>query len=228
MAILEKIIRNGCTSLLLRRKALVFSKMIFWRYLLFFEIIVKLNYEIIVRSVSILGNRDSVFYICLWLYAFWLFTSYKFSIVENECTSMLTRYFHDIVLNPHGLVGYSRRLAACCLLYNLHVRTNGTYTFWDSSDSGIRCIRLDVDRVHGAPFPFPHWNKDLLVSYYVLLLSVLINLSALYSNSFKAVSQFCWNFCSGETPCIIFSMAAIISTPWTACVLFSLLLQRLF
>ena len=70
----------------------------------------------------------------------------------------------ETVLHPHCLVGNSNHMAASCMLVHLNVYRYGAYTSPNSFNGRFWHVCVDISRILSSPFPFPHWNKELLVS----------------------------------------------------------------
>ena len=81
----------------------------------------------------------------------------------------------ETVLDPHCLVGNSNHMVASCMLVHLNVSTYGAYTYPNSFNGWFWHFCVDICGIHFAPFPFPHWNKELLVSSFSLELMTLIH-----------------------------------------------------
>lgn len=81
------------------------------------------------------------------------------------CIVEILTFLLGTVSDSHSLVGNSSYLAASCMLVYFNVCTNGPHTFWDSLNCGFWHFCLDVAGIQFTPFPFPHQNKELLVSF---------------------------------------------------------------
>ena len=71
----------------------------------------------------------------------------------------------ETVLDSYSLVGGSCHLVASFSLVHLHVGKQGPFTSRNRPIDSLGNIYLDVDRIHSSPVPFPHKDKELLVSY---------------------------------------------------------------